>query len=798
MPFLFPPPPAPSGGEDPVLTQGRHEARALVGALETGQHVARGGWLGYATGTHAASVRLPEQVQGRHLAIARVLTQAPADLPPVEVIYGTLPLVTTASTNLGDTLSLDYNDDGSGPTATVTVDGEQVPSGSTMEVTVTTAGSSGIAGRQSGPAGGPLPRQVQAYDVVSTSLRLTLELDDQYEVDETRGLPRTTFRGYSKGAVRLNTERLPELVSFMLSPTPRPSRRTPCSGRPKPQTADVSAIVAEALQRVGVVRSFGPHADPLAGQKWTEGDMPYSTRGKSALQVVEDTYGAIGWRSIVQVLGGRTVLMLLPPGGWSGRAKVNGDAVQSGGTRRVESGHTPANVLITGVDYKDELPKLQSLIQLSPDPVNFEHEVFPNIQWKESLPSPDGSGEIINIYNKAGGVIAGVASLTLQDVTVREQVDGKEVVKPFGQVLMGYETTESTYDERCKDMLLFQRTRKRSWGYTVTTAPTVSYVGNYGFNYLPPAGDPLGDEIELITQVWSPEGWLQSRMVKTRKLSSVKQTNPEGPLAQRGKLEPYEYIERIRIETYRPDGTGWMMEWLEGGGQPITLFDADNLDAVRLVVRGGVVASGRVKLDAAPPMVKCPDPCATRKRTVPNVVRLFAKDGKQGQELTRNITWSRNRGLLASYARANLEAQTRRTAYNKTLLNTPLLAPGTLLEPGDGYGLRGIVQSFGLRVEGGVGSVSVTTHEGIPTAGLLQDIEPDDPTFRDIVLWREVGGVTVQHFTGKWNGNVPVYKNVFVVVAGTQYPQPLDELEWIQDPRYGATATGNYGQDMLA
>jgi hypothetical protein len=34
-------------------------------------------------------------------------------------------------------------------------------------------------------------------------------------------------------------------------------------------------------------------------------------------------------------------------------------------------------------------------------------------------------------------------------------------------------------------------------------------------------------------------------------------------------------------------------------------------------------------------------------------------------------------------------------------------------------------------------------------------------------------------------------------VAGTQYPTPLDELEWIDDPRYGPTATGNYGQETL-
>ncbi|GGM52247.1 hypothetical protein GCM10008956_30420 [Deinococcus arenae] len=772
-----------------------HRAQASSLQVTSLVHYARGGWAGRAALVHVAQAGTGAVVQLTHVALARISpaaapgsTPSPTPHAPVQVIYGAQPLTVRAETNVGDALSVSYSDDGSGPTATVTLPGTVPPTGDQLHLRVTTLGSGGKVGVAPG---------LRDYEIRTVYTAQTLDLDDQYEVNDTPGAGSVTVRGYSLAATRLGSVRLRELVSFAAKPTPRAPSSAPCSSRPRPQRQPVSAVVAEAVKAAGLTLTFGQYVDPLAGEEWTEWRTPYSTRNKSPQQVLQDTYLAIGWHAIIRRAGGSTLLFVLPPDGMAGTLDLSGHEVQAGGSRRRETAQLPATVTVKGADVLVDLPELGGLIQLSPDPTAFEREVRPDLQWYTNAPTPDGKGEVITSYNKVAGRVTGTYTVTAQPVTVQEQVNGQLKITPFDKVLTTEESTQSTYHPTCQDMLLSQETRKRSWGYTSSTKTTSTTVGRYGYLGAWPAGDPLGDEIERVTQTWSPDGSLRHKLLYSRKLISTRQVNPEGDLKDRGPLQPFEYVERLRLESYFFDGLNWIMQWRESGGQPIPVYDADSLDAIRLSVRGGTVTSGFTPMDAAPTSVTCPDPCVKRQRVVPNVVRLAVQGGREGSDVERTVTWTDDRRKLTQYGQWVAQDLARRETASRTLLTVPDLPVGTLVTPKDSSGPRGLVQASGFEIRGGGGTSSVTLRVAEPVSTQSVSYVPDDPVRRDIVLFRQVGGVTVDAFSGEWNGSTPVFQRKFVRVAGQQNPKPLDELEWIDDPRYGPTATGNYGQETL-
>ncbi|GGL18240.1 hypothetical protein [Deinococcus radiotolerans] len=777
MPFII----APQGPVELV-----HHAQASSLRIAEILHYARGGWAGVAELVHAAQAGVIGTVDLTHVAVARI---GGGPSVPVQVIYGAQPVTVTAQTSAGPALIVTYADDEGSPTGTVTLPGTALPGGPTLTLDVTTTGAEGEVGTAP---------NTRPYRVRTRRARRVLDIDDQYEIQDAPGAETITVRGFTRAATRLGSVRLPELVGFMASPTPRANRRVPCSARPRPQTQAVSSVVAQAVRAAGLTLSFGRYADPLAGEVWTEWRTPYSTRGKSPQAVLQDTYLAIGWHPVIQRIGAAShILFLLPPGGDLGLADVSAFEVQAGGSRRRETAQLPATVTVKGADHLVDLPTLTDVIQLAPNPQTFEREVYPDIQWFITTPSSGGEGESTTGYNKVGGQIIGTYTTAVQDLTVTEQVAGKLETRDFGKVLISEESTDRTYDPYCKDQLTSEETRKTSWGYTASTKTTSKIVGRYGFLSVYPTGDLLGDEIQRTDQFWHEEGWVQARAIYTKKLTSTKQVNAEGALKDRGPLQAFEYVERLRLERYFYDGQSWWMEWSESGGQPIPVYDADSFEAVRMGVRGGTVTSGSVPMDAQPPTSRCPDPCATRKRAVPNVVRLEVQGGREGTDVERTVTWTEDRAALARYGRWVAQDLARRVTSTRTLLSVPDLHVGARVTPDGGLTQGGLVQSTSFEVRGGGGSSSLTLRSSEPVVTTAVPYKPDDPARRDIVLFRQQGGVTVDAFTGEWNGNTPIFKPVFVQVAGTQYPKPLDELEWVDDPRYGPTATGNYGQESL-
>ena len=785
----------------PLFVFGRHEASALTGKLVTGRHYARGGFLGYAVGQHTAHARPAELVIGQHLAYARRVAGAkasstpPPQPPPIEVITGVLPLTSRATTSLRQTLGVQYDDDGSGPNATITGYGE-LPEGQ-MLITVVSLGQRGQAGRSAGPTPALEPSKAQSYNISTRSVTIRLNVDGQYEKDDSTGL--LTIRAHAENADKLSSVRLPELVPFMLKPTPKVPKDTLCSARPQPQRVAVSRVVSEALRKVNFTASFAPRSDPLMNAEWVEWSRPYSTAGKTAQQVLEETYYAIGWRGVQDHTNlDRPILHLLPPGGGiSTPANLQSlDEVITGGHSRVVLAGLPKYFDMQGADLQDDLPTLTDLIQLAPDPTSYDREVRPEAIWYENSPAPDGTGEVVTSYFKTLGKITATSRVTTQDMTVSEQVDGQTVTKRFGRVLTAWETTELTYDPTCPDKLLRQKTVKKSWGYGVGTHVETVNVTAIAYMAALPAGDPLGDEEEIIEQDWNAEGWLAARTTRSRKLVSIKQEKSEDAPAERGKMSGHEYVTRVLTETFRPEGSGWLRFWQESGGQPIVLYDAESLDAVRMGYRGGTVGSGFERLDAAPTMVRCPDLCAKRMRAIPNVVRLKADKGRQGDIPSKSVNFTADRTELVGYAYNNMALSGLRTEYERSLIGVNDFKPGQSLQiMGTPYG---IIQSVGFSVQGGSSRTTLNHSLLMPFVASPVPYSSDEKVHRDLVLFRTVGGVVVQHFTGELGeGNKPIYENVTVQVSGSQYPAPLDEIEWVDDPRFGPTATGNYGQEAL-
>lgn len=776
-----------SGG-DAAPVSGRHVARALIGTAVveagpvTGRHAARGGFLGLVSGRHFAFLAAQELVQARHLAYARQDT-------PVEVIVGTLPVTASVTTNAGRTYSVEYTDDGTGPIMTVTAAAQ--PSGS-LTAQFSFRASGGQAGRSSGPPDALPPTSLQAYEVRSTSRTVTLDLDDQYQKDDGTGV--YTLRGYSKAATKFASLKLPELVPFVLAPTPRPNPTTPCNERPKPQRVFVSGVASAAATAAGVTLSFAPYPDPLTGLQWVEWERPYSTKGKTPQQVIEDTYLAIGWQSGLQLFGTQVVLHLYPPGGaHSTVGGVNLDTTVRGGSTARVSAQFPRVVDMKGTDVFTDLPDLKALAGGAPDPAGYDRHVQREAQWYENTSAPDG-GEIITSYFKTLGRITATSRVTRQDVTVQEAVDGESTSRTFSSVLTGWETTDLTFSPTCPDMLLRQRTVKRSWGYGVGTELTTVNVSAIAYYAALPAGDPLDTETEVIEQTWNPEGWLQSRVTKTRKVTSVKQDNAEGAPEERGPMRAHEFVDRILSERWYPEGTGWVREWEESGGQPVPLFDAESLDAVRLAYRATTLTSGREKLDSAPPMTKCEDICATPKRALPNVVRVEADKGRSGVEVSREITFTNDRTALVRYGLNHMALLAPREEIKRTYLGVPSASVGARIV--NGLVASGTVQNVSISASGGSLTTTLTLWRREDVAAQEVTKQPEGP-HRDLVIYRQPGGVTVQHFTGVFSAAGPEFKNTFVRVSGSQYPGLLDELEWVDDPRYGPTATGNYGQGAL-
>ena len=604
----------------------------------------------------------------------------------------------------------------------------------------------------------------------------------QYEVRTTPTGSVTTLHGENRAAARLGSVRLPELIPWKRSPTPKPDRRVPCGDRLKPQSTSVSGIIAEAFQAAGMSLNY-PRGNPFSGETWKEGEREYSTLGKTPDQVFADSLGQLGYTYVVR---GRAA-SALPPGAGYPEGHALPEDLMGDLTVRGEAGNVPSLVTLTGADLLLDKPNIIDLLGAAPDADSLTRELLRDVEWY--VTTPTSAGETIKGFRKAAGQITDTAELTLGSVTVSETVDNVLRSRTFDRVVTGFTSTQSTHDPLCPDAMTMQRTVKQSYGYTLNTDTHSGIFSGPGFVGGYEAGDTLGDEEQTIYQTYSPEGYLNSRTTITRKLATLTQQGADGPAADRGPLLAREYLTQTLGEVFQPVGGGqWLRLWNVSGGQQLPLYDQQSGDAVGLATRGGVFTSGQDVMDAAPPQVRCPDPCAAQKVAYPQVLRSAPPKGREGQEISRSLPMIQSSQKLASYLDQIVASVGSVLSTDATLTYLRDWRPGTLLTGA----LDGVVQTLTLDAAAGMATAKMNVRRLLELRG--DDAPPpmEGGVYRDQALWRLPGGIVVNHLREIKDGE-PKFTRIFVRATGANLPAPGDEVEWRDDTRFGPTATGNYG-----
>lgn len=681
---------------------------------------------------------------------------------PVVVRRGRPGRAVDLSSNRGQVISADYSHTGTRETLTLTVLGEVAAGSGFVSLTAVEREGQAELGRFS----------------------VTLDADPtQYEVRLSSVGKTTLLYAYNRAASRLGSVRLGELIPWKLSPTPLPDRRVPCAARLPPQTIEVGAVLVAAFAAAGMGLAFSS-GNPLAGQRWKEGIRDYSTRGKTPDQVFSETVGQVGYTYVVR---GSTAYALLRGEGFPGVQPVRAEDVTGDLTVRGEAANVPSKITATGADLRVPKKDLLELIGDAPDLLNLQRELAKNAEWFETTATADG--EVTKGYRKAGGVITQTAERTLSDVTVTGTVDGEQVSRTFSRVATGYTSTDFLYDPFCPDALLVQATTKRSWGYDLGTETHGVFLGGPGFAGYYEGGNLLAEETQRIEQRWSPQGYLASRTTTTRKLVSLKQTNAEGAPAERGPLEAHEYATQILSEAWlRVQGGRWQRTWSLSGPQQLPLYDQETGEAVRLGTRGGSSQTGVEVTDAAPPQIRCPDPCAEQVTTYPQVLELTSPTGREGAEMSLNLGMVEDAAVLTTVLQIAARGAGPSVASDGTLSHVADWRPGVRLAGA----LTGIVEAYSLNAQGGQASCKVTARRVDPLGGPTESAVDDVGPWRDTVLYGVPGGVIVNHLRAIEDGE-PKFVHVLVRVSGAILPSPGDELEWRQDSKFGPTATGNYG-----
>ncbi|GGR34154.1 hypothetical protein [Deinococcus ruber] len=735
----------------------RHAAQATSTQVASVVHVARA--------TSASTT-----VEVRHVALrsASVTTElrhrATANLNPawpLAVRAGRPPRRTVLTSNGGQVISADYQHSGTRESMTLTLAGIVQPLTGQLSLGISESEGTRSLG----------------------TLSLSLDADPtQFEHKQTSTGGTTALYSYNKAAARLGSVRLPELIPWKLSPTPLPDRRVPCSARPKPQTIGVSGVVQAAFQAAGMSLTF-PHGDPLAGETWKEGERDYSTKDKTPDSVFADTYGQLSYTYVVR----RTIAYALPAGQGFSTASVVATDLTGDLTIRGEAANTPSKVTLAGGPLVLDKPDIIQLLSVAPDAESLSHELVRDAEWYKTETGP--GSEITRGFRKSAGKITHTAELTVSDVTVQEQVNGVQVERTFSRVVTGFVETINEYDPTCTDALIRQTTTHKSWGYGLNTVVTSGSLSGPGFSSgLAQLGDPLGDETQIVTSTFSEQGWLSHRSTETTKLVTLQQANAEGQPDQRGALQAYEYVSQTLSESFQPSDGSWYRTWTQTGGQRLPVYDADSKEAARLGARGGVVTSGGGPMDSAPEQVRCPDPCTDNKIFYPQVLVSNLPDGREGQEVSRTLGMVAESSALTSYLNTILASLGATVASDATLSQVRDWRPGVELAGA----VTGIVESYSLKAEKGMATASISVREQLAGIGSAPAAEESDGPYRDQVLWRLPGGVVVNHLQDIEDGS-PVFKRIFVRVSGAVLPNPGDELEWMQDSKFGPTATGNYG-----
>ncbi|UQN05445.1 hypothetical protein [Deinococcus sp. QL22] len=744
MPIVFP------GGEAP-------EERV------TGQHLlttrlvprrVRGSWrsrvqLGQTrvAGQHVSTVRLGGRVAGQHTSITALRIQ-PTPVPmPIQIRPGVLPDIWETSCSLGQVQSLSYEHSGIDETATLTLLNVGAPSSGSVSFT---------AGLRNG-----------------TSLSRTLKLDaGQYETNWTPEGSVTTVRLLNETAEKARTKRLSELLPWKLNPR-GDMRNVPCAQRPKPRTLTVDALLTQAAGNAGV--QFVQLQRPLGAETYMEGMRDIKVQGRTFAELFNEIYSGIGYQLIVR---GNVVYGLGPGQAISGAGSTPLPVLTH--TERGERAQTPGLIRLTGGDQLAKRPNLVSFAPLAPDPEAWRIAVSPDHQWV--VREFTQTGEVMRGFTKLNGQIVRTVEITTDRVVVKEE--GETPEKIFNNVLMGYNTTELEFDPECPDKLLWERTVKRSYGYSAATKIKSSYIagGPVGGGFS--AGDTGDDEQEIIEHRWGPEGIERQTITVKGRVTAMQQQGADGELADRGALISRETQAEVLNETYTQIGGEWWNFYNVSGAVALPVYDLESQEPVRLNIKTGSSASGSKKMDGMPKTFKCNADCPAAL-AFPNQAAGIVIGGG-GTITDASFPVVAREAKLKSLIPLVVKSLAPRVVHRLTLAQPVNVQPGTTT----GYG---ICSSFSLSLQNGLGSVEMEAVDLKAVSTTLID-DPETPK-RGMMLWHVPSGIIVGVLDELSDAGNATFKQIFVRAGPGVNPAPGELVEFLPSPSEGIlTLVGGWGR----
>ncbi|AWT34586.1 hypothetical protein DM785_02715 [Deinococcus actinosclerus] len=697
---------------------------------------------------------LTGQASSRPLTRGATLTGVMRHAIPVEVIAGGLPLSTQQFLNglPGEVMTWAYTNTLAGETLDVTVAGLY---GTAMpNVTVQASAQQG--------------------DITIDDLPVRAFRHFGQEPKVELGANRTSFRFIADFRQQLRGVRLPELVPWHLTPSP-----PACP--PKRQKLLVSAFVIDVMRRYVDPFFTLQGGNPFGDSAWVEGLIDYSTEGITPQQLWDDTFGLLGMVLTTSRLGSGQRLIGLYPEARTPDAGPD-RIVERWATEWPEVQErlqTPMSITVLGAGLVTELDAPTLLDWIGPDPARaeLERELLPDGEWVDP-DTHEGTATTSRGWQRVNGQVVREVTLTTDDLTVKETVDGKARERTFRRVATSYAETSTTFDRECPARPVAQRTVSRSWAYGLSTRLSSFQSLGPGLYHLLTTGDLTASEETRTTFEYSPQGHLARELRVTDALGTTQQADPEGPLDQRGPVTAREWTRTTQDTRYLFDGAGRTRRVVSTTRQTLVpLFDAETNDAVRLVSVTRTLPQPPEISDQSPPSFDC-DPCAGRlHRTVvdPSGVVIPAGDAGFGEERTVTLPFLSPSQLPAV-------ASLLMTLAWHRLVTTVTMHYPTSLEPGDMTSL-GMVRE--VKMEGSPGRVVSTvvfsaldTLYGAPSQVSAGDWRADPKEGRALVLAGRPGGVRARRVLG-WAAGTgeAIVEDAFIRTRSAGI-RPGEEVDW--------------------
>lgn len=744
MPLILTAPAAPPGQSGATLT-GRARTTASRGAVLAGRAASRVQVVG-ATLTGRAVSR-PES---RGATLTGVLSGG----LPVQVMPGAPPLRTVQNvTGLpGTVMSWSYGHTLGGETFDVTVDGQFGAALPTVNLTARARHGERVV------------------DELPT--RAFRQFGQEPQVDV--GGNRTTFRFALDFTQKLRGARLPELIPWVLNPSP-----PACP--PRRQRVQIGPLVQQVMRQYVDPQFALGVPDPLGGAEWVEGLVEYSTDGITAQQLWDDTYGLLGLTLTPRRFGaGQRLVGLYPepttPATGPDRIERRWVTLWQDGQERLQ---TPTRLTLLGAGRVTDLDATGLLAWIGEDPARaeLERELLPNGEWIDPEVR-EGTATTSRGWRRVNGQVTQELSVTTDDLTVQETVDGAARERTFRRVATGYSLTSTTFDPACPTRPLSQRTESRSWAYDVDTITGSFQTLGPGLYYFLTTGNLTGSEVTRVTFEYSPQGHLARELRVTDELGTTEQEGAFDEPGARGAVRARAWTRRTQDTRYSFDGAGRTRRVTTTTRQTLVpLFDVETGDAVRLVSVARTLPQPPEVSDQAPPTFDC-DPCGgVFARTVvdPSGVVLRSGDAGFAEERTVTAPFLKPADLTAA-ARTLMTLAWHRRTVTVTVRYPTSLQPGDVTGlglvrevkmTGDAWGVTSTVTFAALDdLFGGSGSAAVEDWRADPKAG------------RALVLAGRPGGVRARRVLG-WSAGAgePIVQDAFIRTR-SGVARPGEEVDW--------------------